>query len=194
MLISPLIRDIDERASDITCQLDLSICQVIVQKQTFTFDPSDPGPAATGTIYTALEDYTELEKWNHMNVGAVYAQFQGIQARYALASGVVHPDSIPRGSAIWSGKMVGLDANNRVVRGEAAITFTDFGDPRVDVRLEPRLHPDMEWYGLPVQSGRFSNERTTSDYIRGEFYGPNAEEVGGVFERNRIIGAFGAGR
>lgn len=188
MLISPLIRDIDQRVSDITCQADLSICQVIVQKQTFTFDPSDPGPAATGTIYTALEE------WNHMNVGAVYAQFQGIQARYALTSGVVHPNSIPRGSATWSGEMVGLDANNQVVRGEAAISLTGFRDPSVDVRLEPRLHPVMEWYGLPVQSGRFSNERTTSGYIRGEFYGPNAEEVGGVFERNRIIGAFGARR
>lgn len=190
MLISPLIgrKGIDERASDITCQPDLSICQVIVQKQTFTFETSYPGPAATGTIYTALEE------WNHMNVGVVYAHFQGFQARYSLASGVVHSNSILRGSATWSGEMVGLDANNRVVRGEAAISLTDFRDPRVDVRLEPRSYPVMVWYALPVQSGRFSNERTTSDYIGGEFYGPNAEEVGGVFERNRIVGAFGARR
>ena len=52
----------------------------------------------------------------------------------------------------------------------------------------------MAWRGLPVQNGGFAERRAASDYIKGEFYGPAAEEVGGVFERNQIIGAFGAKR
>ena len=30
--------------------------------------------------------------------------------------------------------------------------------------------------------------------LAGESYGPNAEEAGGIFERDNIIGAFGASR
>ena len=30
--------------------------------------------------------------------------------------------------------------------------------------------------------------------IKATFYGPNHEEVGGVFERDNIVGAFGAKR
>ena len=188
MLISG--QGINERASNIACRPDLSLCQATAQGRTFTFEPSldDPGDDVTGTIYTALGE------WNHMILGALHAQIQGYQVRYALAGGIVHPNSIPRGAATWSGEMVGLDANNRAVRGGAAISLTDFGNPRIDVRLEPQSYPVMEWHGLPLQSGRFADRRTASDYIKGEFYGPNAEEVGGVFERNRIIGAFGAQR
>ena len=50
--------------------------------------------------------------------------------------------------------------------------------------------PSMQWSGLAIGTdGRFG----ASD-IRATFYGPNHEEVGGVFERNNIVGAFGAKR
>jgi len=40
--------------------------------------------------------------------------------------------------------------------------------------------------------GGFSQGRSTSDYTKREFYGRQAEETSGVFERSGIIGAFGA--
>ncbi len=52
----------------------------------------------------------------------------------------------------------------------------------------------MSWNGLPVRSGGFSQKQPVSNYIKGEFYGRQAEEAGGVFERNGIVGAFGAKR
>ena len=44
-----------------------------------------------------------------------------------------------------------------------------------------------------ICTARFEGLEAYAD-PRGEFYGPNAEEVGGVFERAGLIGAFGAER
>ena len=52
---------------------------------------------------------------------------------------------------------------------------------------------DMNWEDIPLTSGSFQSG-SGSDQISGQFYGPNHEEVGGVFERNQILGAFGAKR
>ena len=51
----------------------------------------------------------------------------------------------------------------------------------------------MAWTGLALTDGGFETG-AAGDSISGRFYGPDHEEVGGVFERNRIVGAFGAAR
>ena len=51
----------------------------------------------------------------------------------------------------------------------------------------------MTWDGLAVTNGTFGTG-SQGDSIQGRFYGPNHEEVGGIFERDHIIGAFGGGR
>ncbi len=128
-------------------------------------------------------------------MAAVYYRFDGASARYAVAVGVVHPDSLPlRGSAAWRGDMVGLDSSNRAVRGGAGLAIADLSDPSVDVTLAPRGRAAMRWEDLPVTSGGFSGERRADGYIRGGFHGRGAGEAGGVFERNGITGAFGASR
>lgn len=57
----------------------------------------------------------------------------------------------------------------------------------------PRTYAPMTWDDVPVLGGRFS-DGTGSNSLEGTFYGDNHEEVGGIFERNQIIGAFGASR
>ena len=59
-------------------------------------------------------------------------------------------------------------------------------------------------YGEGITPSRVTGERDASsgeemlpagannDYIRGWFFGPNHAETGGVFEKEGIIGAFGA--
>ena len=47
----------------------------------------------------------------------------------------------------------------------------------------------MTWNDLPLNAGEFG-----SDTIQGVFYGPNHEEVGGVFRRDGLLGAFGGTR
>ena len=56
------------------------------------------------------------------------------------------------------------------------------------------LHHDMAWRGMAVEEGGFGRRNAPDDTITGRFYGPDEEEVGGVFERRGIAGAFGGRR
>ena len=51
------------------------------------------------------------------------------------------------------------------------------------------VRPDIRWNDLPLNDGKFGSES-----IQGAFYGPNHEEVGGVFSRDGALGAFGGTR
>ena len=111
------------------------------------------------------------------------------------------------GNATWEGVMVGgrigeTAAIGKPVRGDATLTF-DFAGADVDVALTnirtlpivqvPETYPDMTWENLAVRDGRFGGG-FDDPTIEGRFYGPNHEEVGGIFQRSRIVGAFGAQR
>ena len=71
----------------------------------------------------------------------------------------------------------------------------DFSAPRVDIAFTERTDDgaDMRWTGIPVSGSSFRHG-SGADRIEGSFYGPQAVEVGGIFERDQIIGAFGAKR
>ncbi|MCY4540783.1 MAG: transferrin-binding protein-like solute binding protein [Rhodobacteraceae bacterium] len=109
------------------------------------------------------------------------------------------------GSATWTGAMVGTDigaaaSRPALVRGDADVTVADFNNPRIDVTFTNvrnvnggGMKDDMNWNGLELTLGRFK-EGSDGDSIQGTFYGPNHQEVGGIFERNEMIGAFGASR
>ena len=109
------------------------------------------------------------------------------------------------GSGIWRGVMVGADVSQTVTRGhpiqgDAEITIADFADPQASIAftsiydLEARTpRDDMTWSDIPVTEGGFATG-SDEDSIEGRFYGPNHEEVGGIFEREGILGAFGAMR
>ena len=62
------------------------------------------------------------------------------------------------------------------------VRLTDgaFGSPEV---IAPILASDIDIRGKAIGTG-----------IYGRFHGPGHEEVGGVFRRDGITGAFGAGR
>lgn len=153
------------------------------------FDEDESDEDVSGTIYTTRGD------WNDTIAAAIYGRTDGFSGRYAVSAGVVHPNSLPfQGSATWNGDMVGLDSNNRTVRGGATLTIADFSAPRVDVTLTPNGRSAMYWRGLTLTSGKFSQVQSSNDYIRGEFYGKEAEESGGVFERAGIVGAFAGER
>ena len=188
MLVSVLGRT--ERLSDVTCTSDLSVCGVIFSgfQQLIPID----GSGDSGSPVTA---YTSLETWEYMSVSTIHAELDGVDMKFGLVGGVNYEGSQPaEGSASWSGEMVALDAGNKLVRGEATLEITDLQTPKVDVTLSPEDYPEMTWNGIPLADGKFSYERpgSDSDYIKGELYGPEVQETGGVFERNRLVGAFGA--
>ena len=109
------------------------------------------------------------------------------------------------GGATWSGVMVGRDvsasaARGNEIQGNADLTIGDFADPRINVALTNisdadagRRRADMTWDGVSVRGGGFSTG-SDGNSVQGQFYGPNHEEVGGTFERDQVMGAFGATR
>ena len=104
------------------------------------------------------------------------------------------------GPATWLGAMVGTDysagaGNLKTVQGLAALEV-DFDAVTVDVALtritdleSGARHADMRWSDLAMTGGTFRGAG-----MEGRFYGPGHEQAGGVFDRNRINGAFGARR
>ena len=118
----------------------------------------------------------------------------------ALAFAVALGDSpgtnpVARGGGTWTGAMVGSDTHaSEIVKGRATIRIRDFSDPSADVaftRVRAASGPrnDMTWTGLSIENGTFANSS-----IQGTFFGERHTEVAGTFERDRVIGAFGARR
>ena len=179
----------DERVENIGCTADLSSCTATFRGIPLSFSAA-PNAAGEGTAYTSLGD------WAHMAPVVVHVTAEGLQGRMAAVSGQPDATSLPvaLGSATWAGTMVALDSNNEPVRGGATLTIDDLSTPAVDVELTPEGYSSMTWDALSVTGGRFSARASAGDSIKGAFYGPEAQEVGGVFERNQLLGAFGATR
>ena len=142
-----------------------------------------------------------------VQIGQYVRDYSG--QRYAVGSsiGQLNETNPVDGNATWRGVMVGGRIGDTAdfgdpVRGDATLTF-DFADADLDVAFTnirsirdvevPPTYPNMTWQNLPVRNGRFGGG-FDDPTIEGRFYGPNHEEVGGIFQRNRIVGAFGAQR
>lgn len=121
---------------------------------------------------------------------------------YSYSHGLATNTNPTRGGT-WKGVMVGVDIAStqraHTVEGDAEITMADFRDPQIDVSFrniydaDGARYADMTWNDLPLVAGGFQRG-SNRDSIEGKYYGPNHEEIGGIFERNRILGAFGAER
>ncbi len=112
------------------------------------------------------------------------------------------PETSPGGigSAVWQGSVVGLDGTSGLrIEGSAGIAIDDLAAPDVDVALTGMTDtgggavPDMRWAGISVAQGAFEASDMNGS-IEGRFYGAGHNEAGGVFQRNGIVGAFGATR
>ena len=122
---------------------------------------------------------------------------QTIERLYAAAFGELH-NGRPPANATWRGGMRGYD-NFRMFDGEIALTY-HFESSTVDVEISNIDSIDYDggnisWQGLNVNSDasfymeNHGNHESgmelhpTLGYIDGDFYGPNAEESAGVFQR-----------
>ena len=109
------------------------------------------------------------------------------------------------GSGTWRGVMIGADVSNaatrgNLIQGDAEITIADFISPQANIGFtqvydlnSQTQRGDMSWSDIQVTAGGFASG-TDENSIEGRFYGPNHEEVGGIFERDQVLGAFGATR
>ena len=104
------------------------------------------------------------------------------------------------GGGVWRGAMVGIDTRTRErIEGDAELEIDDFARPDVDVALTGiadaggHARPDIRWEDIPLAQGGFQ-ARDAAGSVEGRFYGPDHQEAGGMFESNRLVGAFGASR
>ena len=136
-------------------------------------------------------------------------KFNGYE--YTIGSGVSlgdasgsNPVARDGHTATWTGAVVGGDYSvayrEHVIHGTAEVEV-DFTSAALDVRFSDltdldtptRSIADMEWSNVSIRGGSFS-QGSGANLLKGQFYGPNHEEVGGVFDRNEIAGAFGGRR
>ena len=143
-----------------------------------------------------------------------YVRFRGYERNWTgqrygvgVSIGQVNDTNPVSGNATWRGVMVGGRIGETAdfgdpVRGDATLTY-DFANTDMDVAFTnirsirdvavPARYPNMYWQNLEVSHGRFGGG-FDDPTIEGRFYGPDHEEVGGVFQRDRIVGAFGGQR
>lgn len=122
-----------------------------------------------------------------------------------FAFGHIAASNPTSGSANWSGEVFGFDVSGgdtagNEIAGMVEITIRDFAAPALDVSFTglrdmtldaPRA--DMGWGAIPLDDGAFRSESLGS-VIDGQIYGDDHSHIGGVFERNAIVGGFGAER
>ena len=111
------------------------------------------------------------------------------------------------GGATWTGAVLGADVSDtdafgNLIIGDAMVRLEDLGAPAVDVSLTGLrdveagvAHGDMGWSDLGLVDGVFTDSADgDARTITGAFFGSDHGEVGGVFDRNGVAGAFGAKR
>ena len=127
------------------------------------------------------------------------------------------------GSGEWNGVAIGVDASKRfderrLLTADVTVSIADFLNPTVDVLFDSirdlrtgdpltvsGLTVDsVGWEDLDLTDGSFGEELGSLEdplnisnprkRIEGQFYGPNHEEVGGIFEYATVGGSFGAKR
>ena len=102
------------------------------------------------------------------------------------------------GSATWSG-IAGAVSTGDFQRhqGTATVTIAELSQPRVgvDIDISGQDIGSPAWADMPLVDGAFtSGDVDTSDYLAGNFHGPDHEETYGVFDTGSYVGVFGARR
>ena len=110
----------------------------------------------------------------------------------------------PVGDALtWKGGAAAIDraeiTENRNLIGNAELKLSFTAPPDLTLvslsitELEDVVtgttYDNIGWKNIPLREGGFENRK-----VRGQFFGPNHEEVAGTFERDTITGAFAARR
>ena len=120
-----------------------------------------------------------------------------VAVSFGAASGTT-PTQI--GGGVWTGTLVGIDTwTGDRIDGEARLDIDDFSRPDIDVALtritdtQGRPRSSLHWEDIPLAHGAFQAANANGS-IEGRFYGHDHGEVGGVFERDRLLGAFGGQR
>ena len=176
----------------------------------------------TAGISTAVQDYRR-SSWGDMYTYGGWMEYslfastavlwkndldpdQGVVQVFATVTGNATGTS-PGMEATWTGFVSARDDTagtdrTSYVTGDANISVSMGEAVLVDVSLTGmanvttgQAYGDVTHEGMVVTDGQFSRYHADDDRISGVFYGPNHEEVGGVFEHPQgLLGSFGGSR
>ncbi len=112
--------------------------------------------------------------------------------RYASFSFGKASGSNPSTAGQYDGVMSGINAQGQILHGDASLIYSSGSTIRLvsfanikNLETQASVN-DIQWSFVPITNGAF---RTTDGSLSGNFYGNS--EVGGIFNHNNIIGAFG---
>ncbi|OOF61535.1 hypothetical protein BH925_10590 [Rodentibacter pneumotropicus] len=108
---------------------------------------------------------------------------------------------LPTGKATYEGGFLGVAGLGENISGITHFDV-DFANKKIDGRFERNVKvgntPYFRFSGS-IAGNKFEGKGTAEEYqvgsnldIKGRFYGPNAEELGGIYESDATKGAFGA--
>ncbi len=131
---------------------------------------------------------------------------QGVIQTYGTIAGKA-TNTNPETEAIWTGFATARDHNiatdlESVVTGDARISISIGEQVLANVHLTGmanattgQAYTDMIYENMLVTDGQFSRYHADDDRLSGVFYGPDHEEVGGVFDHPEgLVGAYGGDR
>ena len=192
-------------------------CTVSFQGESATIDLRDVDPSGPAVTITGQQtrngvqtgratasgdgfNFNTFGVWGSYNAGTSLigsTTIQGSSVRFAfpMSLGDGSGSNPLTGSATWRGAMAGVKVGSSSigaeVTGDAEMT-ADLAAASLDLAFtniadsSGVLSNDIRWQGVSMQNGSFNG----SGGLQGNFYGPDHEEAGGVFERDGIAGAF----
>ena len=178
-----------------------------------SFDITDSVPGVTVTSAPTVVSYGFWGEYGfattEIGAGRLSGRVEGISfggdvglaAAYSVGDATgTNPTGM--GGANWTGiaeAVATLTLKRR--QGTATITIPDLSRSRssrvsVDITLSGNSISPPSWSNMRLVRGRFASgeRRNSTDYLEGNFHGPNHEETYGVFDTGNYIGAFGAKR
>lgn len=141
---------------------------------------------------------------HHSGFGSSWQNMGGITSRGSLAYGDL-TGSRPPVRGVWRGLMTGvLERSDELLLGDATLEYGDSdNDGSMELHAEfsnianvsrNRAHSvtDIRFNNIRIGANGTFSYRDSASRIQGGFYGNGHAEASGVFERQRIFGAFGA--
>ena len=115
---------------------------------------------------------------------------------YMMAHGTSAANIPHTGTATYNGKVVHAEeASGQIMDGTIRLN-ANFGNNSINGSINVPTRPIIDLEAASINGSHFNNHLSGSRvYYQGTFYGPNAEEVGGIYyKEGHFNGAFGAKR
>lgn len=173
-----------------------SLNKVVINGWTHTFAPADYEDSQSINIRSEnVKRFGSGKELSYMRYG--YTQTGGASPPYMFAQGKVTGNDMPKtGTAVYNGHATHI-SNGRMSRATATFDV-DYGTREVFGTITPSSGQEVYLYA-EIKGNGFAGrnwleeQKLTLMETKGYFYGPNAEEMGGIYRGGGAInGAFGA--